>query len=348
MLLENWMRFAFRTLPLMLLVLIAREASALDTIKLVKGSASGTVTAVSAQEVTLQRGGKSEKIPVNEIESIKFDGEPPDLNVARSSALNGDYDNALKSLAKIAPSAGTRPEVKQEIEFFRALATARQALAGEGEVNAAGSQMHAFVTGNSNSFHFFDASEVLGDLLLAAGKFAEAQATYAKLEQAPWPETKIRAALAKGRALQGQGKPTEALAAYDHALALAEKAAGDQAKAQVVTATLGRAAALADAGKTDEAIAAVEQVIAAADPADAQLHAKAYVTLGNCLNKAGRKQDALMAFLHVDVLYFGFPQEHAEALANLSLLWQELKKADRALEARQTLVERYKNSRWAK
>lgn len=342
------MRFAFRILSLVLLGLMAREAAAIDTIKLVKGSASGTITAISAQEVTLQRGGKTEKIAVNEIESIKFDGEPPDLNVARSSALSGDYDNALKSLAKIAPGAGTRAEVKQEIEYFRALATARQALAGEGEVNAAGSQMYTFVTGNPNSFHHLEASEVLGDLLLAAGKFSEAQAAFAKLEQAPWPDMKIRGAMAKGRALQGQGKAAEALAAFDNALALAEKATGNQAPAQVVTATLGRAAALADAGKADEAIASVEKIIAAADPADAQLHAKAYVTLGNCLNKADRKQDALLAFLHVDVLYFGFPQEHAEALANLSLLWQELKNADRALEARQTLVERYKNSRWAK
>jgi tetratricopeptide (TPR) repeat protein len=148
--------------------------------------------------------------------------------------------------------------------------------------------------------------------------------------------------------LQGQGKAAESLAAFDAALSLAEKLTGDQAKAQVVTATLGRATALAAAGKAEEAVAAVEQVIAGADAADAQLHAKAYVALGNCLNKAGRKQDALLAFLHVDVLYFGFPEEHAEALANLSLLWQELKNADRALEARQTLVDRYKNSRWAK
>ncbi|MBI3464145.1 MAG: hypothetical protein HY000_13980 [Planctomycetes bacterium] len=342
------MKFTVRILPLILLGLLAQTTSAVDTIDLVKGTANGKVTGMTAQEVTLQSGGRTEKVPVNDIESIRFEGEPPELNTARTAAMRGDYDNALKALAKVAPAAGTRPEVKQEIEFFRALATARQALAGEGEVREAGNQMRAFVTGNLNSFHFLEASEVLGDLYLAAGAFPQAQTEYAKLEQAPWPEMKVRGAIAKGRALQAQGKPADALAAYDSALAIADKAAGDQAKKQVITATLGRAGALAEAGKAEEAIAAVEKVIAEADPADAHLHARAYVTLGNCLNKAGRKQDALLAFLHVDVLYFGFPQEHAEALANLSLLWQELKNADRALEARQTLVERYKNSRWAK
>jgi tetratricopeptide (TPR) repeat protein len=319
-----------------------------DTVDLVKGTAAGTVTGMTAQEVTLQRGGRTEKIAVNEIKSIRFEGEPPELNPARTAALRGDYENALKGLTKIAPAANMRPEVKQEIDFLRALVTGRQALAGAGEVNDAGKLVFAFVNGNRNSYHFLEASELLGDLLVAAGKFAEAQAEYAKLEQAPWPEMKVRGALAKGRALEAQGKAAEALTAFDAALALAEKGAGDQAKAQVIAARLGRASALAGSGKADEAVAAVEQVIAGADASDAQLHARAYVTLGNCLNKAGRKQEALLAFLHVDVLYFGFPQEHAEALANLSLLWQELKNADRALEARQTLVERYKNSRWAK
>lgn len=43
------MRFAFRILSLVLLGLMAREAAAIDTIKLVKGSASGTITAISAE-----------------------------------------------------------------------------------------------------------------------------------------------------------------------------------------------------------------------------------------------------------------------------------------------------------
>jgi outer membrane protein assembly factor BamD (BamD/ComL family) len=42
------------------------------------------------------------------------------------------------------------------------------------------------------------------------------------------------------------------------------------------------------------------------------------------------------------------PESHAEALFNLTQLWDQLHRADRAAEARQTLEEQYKNSRWAK
>ena len=54
-----------------------------------------------------------------------------------------------------------------------------------------------------------------------------------------------------------------------------------------------------------------------------------------------------MAFLHVDSLYFGVPEQHAEALANLSTLWKDVQKGDRAAQALEQLKERYPNSRWA-
>jgi hypothetical protein len=66
------------------------------------------------------------------------------------------------------------------------------------------------------------------------------------------------------------------------------------------------------------------------------------------LRKAGRTKEALLAFLHVDVLYFTTPEAHAEALANLAELWEEVQKPERAVKARQVLQERYGSSPWAK
>ena len=92
----------------------------------------------------------------------------------------------------------------------------------------------------------------------------------------------------------------------------------------------------------------VEGILAKADPENVELHARAYNTLGNAWKKAGRDKEALLAFLHVDVLYFAVPEAHAEALANLSELWTKMHKTRRAARARNILDERYKNSRWAK
>jgi outer membrane protein assembly factor BamD (BamD/ComL family) len=42
------------------------------------------------------------------------------------------------------------------------------------------------------------------------------------------------------------------------------------------------------------------------------------------------------------------PSAHAEALANLVDLWEQVHKIDRANSARKILQERYKDSPWAK
>ena len=100
--------------------------------------------------------------------------------------------------------------------------------------------------------------------------------------------------------------------------------------------------------KPDEAIAIVEEIIQKGDPEDAPLMARAYNVLGNAQRQAGRVKEALLAFLHVDILYSSVPDAHAEALSNLAELWQQVHKTDRANRARQTLEELYKDSPWAK
>ena len=42
------------------------------------------------------------------------------------------------------------------------------------------------------------------------------------------------------------------------------------------------------------------------------------------------------------------PDAHAEALANLADLWEQVHKTERANRARKTLEEEYKDSPWAK
>ena len=95
-------------------------------------------------------------------------------------------------------------------------------------------------------------------------------------------------------------------------------------------------------------IKAVDEILAKADPEDVELHARAYNTKGTALRKTGRTKEALLAFLHVDVLYFAVPEAHAEALANLAELWNELNRTERAMRARDLLESQYANSPWAR
>jgi tetratricopeptide (TPR) repeat protein len=217
--------------------------------------------------------------------------------------------------------------------------------------------MIGFVGEGSNNYHYLEACEVVGDLLVAIRQHAKAQEYYQQLAQAPWPDYKMRAAvavgralLAEGRSLSADGETEEAKKKLDGALksfedALAVEAQGPSAGRQRLAATLGKARCLAEAGQADEAVKLVVDVIAkATNPEEVQLHAQAYNTLGLAHREAGRTKDALMAFLHVDILYFASPSEHIEALENLIPLWKQVRKPQRADEAAKILSDRYKRS----
>ena len=334
--------------PLILSVVPAGVAQAVsDRVRLTRGSETGEVTEMTPLAVTLNKGAPgSETVAVNEIKSIVFDGEPAELSQARVNAANGAYQNALATLAKIDDGSLRRDFIQQDVAFYKAWCAAHLALAGDGEIADAGRQLNNFVRNHPQSFHYLAAVEKMGDLLMAGERYGSAQKQYADLAKAPWPDYKIRAAVLIGRTLQAQGKHAEAIRQFD--AALATTADGAESQSQRLAATLGKAVSLAETGGVDEAVNIIEKLIHDADPQQKELHARAYNALGRCYGKAGKTKDALLAYLHVDVLYNNVPEAHAEALAHLAPLWKAIGQDERAREARRLLEERYGSSRWAR
>ena len=318
-------------------------AAETDRIRLLKGSETGEITDMTPLEVTL-KGGK--KIPVNQIKMILFDSEPSELSQARTAVNNGSFAKATQMLDRIDASKIDRDFIKQDIDYYQAYIPARLALSGEGDVLDAGRKLNAFVKSYPNNFHYLDASEAMGDLLMVSERYDNAQKQYAELAKAPWPDYKMRAGVASGRALQAQGKHAEAIRQFESVLSMADDSA--EARNQKLSATLGKAVSLAESGKVDEAAGIIEKIIQDADPGQRELQARAYNALGTCYEKAKRNKEALMAFLHVDVLYSTVPEAHAEALAHLVPLWQAVGQPDRARESRELLQQKYAKSKWAK
>ncbi len=308
-----------------------------------------TVKKMSPLEVVVEQAGQEIKIPVNEILGIVFQGEPAALNTVRTYATAGRYQDALDILndpQKIPPEELDRPVLKQEAEFYKAYCLAKLALAGSADIQEAGKSLLSFVQNHAASYHFYEAQELLGNLLVAAGKYKEAEAYYRTVAKTPWPDYQIRAGVALGRLALAQNRIDDAEKIFETVLSIS--ASGGQAELYRLEAQLGKARCLAEKGKTDEARKIVEDIIALADPEHQELHARAYNTLGAIERKAGRTKEALLAFLHVDVLYSANGEQHAEALANLVELWNQLHKPERATQARQILETRYKQSPWAK
>jgi len=327
-------------------LLLATAALAVDRVKLsTGGQQTGDVTGSTPTELTLEIGATKKQLPVNELESVQFEGEPTGLTQARLAVAGGRYADAATQLAKIPQGDLKRPILNQEVQFYQALTAARLALGGNGSIQDAGKRMLAFEKSNPTSFHSFEACEALGDLLVAMGNFPVAEAYYTKIATAPWPEYKMKAAALTGRALVGQKKYDQAIARFDQVLA--SDLQGSQARAQKIAATLGKAEALSGAGKPQDAVALVDEVIGKAGPDDDELLARAYTVKGASLKAAGQVKPAIVAYLHVDLLYPRFPAIHAEALGQLTELFTADNKTQRAAQARSTLKQKYPQSSWA-
>jgi len=319
----------------------------LDSIKTKSGVTLCKVVGASPLKVEIEQGAAAERkeIPVNQIDAIFYSDEPTPLKNAKNYILGERYEEALNALARIKTSDVSRKELREDIEFYTALAAAQSAIAGSGKIADAGRLMIAFIKNYPESYHYFQASEIVGDLLVANRSYAQAEEYYAKVAEAPWLDYRMRAGVAVGRALLAQGKNSEALNAFEKVLADERPDALSQAQRQA--AKMGKAAVLVALKKNDEAVKLVESIIQQADPDDSSVMARAYNILGNALRQAGKDKEALLAFLHVDLLYSSVADAHAEALYNLAELWDQLHKTDRAARARQILDQQYKNSPWA-
>jgi len=338
-----------RSLALLTAAVVFSTAPALaqqDTI-IGKGGSPirGTIVGISPTTVKIETTGATRDIETREIQKLSFGDEPADVTSARDQAIAGQYENALASLKKVNQAEIQNAAIKQEVGYYSAFCNAKLAMTAGGDKAAAIAELKAFIGQNRTTFHFFEGVQLLGDLNFADAKYADAATFYGLLGQAEWPEYKMRAAVQQARAQSAEGKYPEALAAYDQILASGLNT--PEAAVQKMHATVGRAVCLAATGKHEEGITIIEDLIAKNDPSDASLFGRAYNALGACYEKAGKPQDALMAYLHTDVLFFKDSESHAEALYRLSKLWAAVNKADRAVEARSTLQSRYPGSRWA-
>jgi tetratricopeptide (TPR) repeat protein len=334
-------------------LLLVGQASAVDAIKK-HGNAprlAGTLKAITQNDVTIEVQGRAEKVPVTDVDAIEFDGEPSELKLARGSIRTGGDKNALQFLDKIDATKITNKGIKQDLAFYKAMAHGRSALRGEGDINKAGADLFTFIGANADSYHYYAAQELMGDLLVANNKIDDAIKVYGVLDASPFDEYKMRAGVAVGRALMTKKDFPGALAAFDKVLGLpfnpmTQK--GTSAESQRFAAILGKAQCQANTGGYDEAIKELEgTIIPNLNPEEARLQAAAYNTLGNCYNqKPDGKKAALLAFLHVDVLYNTVPAEHAEALWNLSNLWIDIGKNERGQECLNKLNRLYPASPW--
>ena len=323
-----------------------------DVIRTIDGDRLAvTVTGSSRDGLTIEdREGTQRLVSVAEIIDVQFEGEPQELRTARNLLARGRGGDALAELAKIdADTVGQLTDLmKADQAFLAAASTAETALLDSGNgprLREAGREVLAFATAHPQSFRYYRTRELIGDLLAASGDTAKASEYYDQLAAGP-AAMKIRAATARGRMLLAAGDHAGAVAAFEQATAI--DATDPASLEQKRLASLGKARGLGARGKGAEAIAVVNQLLDGANPEDAELLGPAYNALGDAHRAAGRLQDAALAYLTVDLVYNTNPAAHAEALAKLAAVWDEIGQPERGREARTALQATYPETSWAR
>ena len=191
-----------------------------------------------------------------------------------------------------------------------------------------------------SSRHILGARACLARVQLASGDIAGAEAAIADL--ARLPKGAERAAVLRTKLLAKQNKHKEAIVELDQA----DRWRLPRDRNACARPSSPRPRASQRPKDFTKAETLLHEVIQATPPEDAAGQAPAYNTLGDCLRAANRPKDALLAYLHTDLLYSKDKEEHPRALHQIALLFRQLKQDGRADEFAQRLKTEYPRSRW--
>jgi tetratricopeptide (TPR) repeat protein len=309
------------------------------TIKAPGNQLQGQITSESPTEVKIKTAvGGEQSVPVDQIDTITYDGAPPSYALAESRANSGALAEAADLYQKAVGEAQSKPTLERAAQFGRAEALAELALVDPGKADDAITALDGVVKSGPNSRQLGPALLLLVRVHMSRGDTAKAEAALTELNsRVPWASN--RTAVLRARLMGKKGDHDAALKALDGIVATAPKGS-----AQAREALLAKADSLAATKKFAEAEAAVRDVIEQANPEDVAVQAEAYNTLGDCLRSAGKPKEALLAYLRTDILYSSAKDEHARALAQIVELWRELKQDARAIEKLEELKQQYPNS----
>jgi len=309
---------------------------------------AGTIEQITANGIVMSTGNGKETIPAPNVDYVRFDRELPQMSGARGLMKKGDYAQAFKQLNVL--TQPTRLAEIEEVAFRKAVCLVNMAMPRDASAKlTAAKGMLEFTNTHPNSFHFFEANKLLGDVLVAAGKNSAAITYYDKLAQSRWPAYQMQGKLAKADLLYLAKKFAEAKKEYESIMTM--EATDKVAQGFRLQGRLGYAACLAGMNEPAKALTITQEVIKNADPAAEQMHARAYNTLGKCYLKSDgddATKQALRAFLIVDIVYGSYPDEHAEALYYLQGLWTKSGDRSNGNESRARLQQQYPTSIWTK
>lgn len=291
---------------------------------------TGKILAISAENVTVEVRGERREIAAPKISATEFDGEPGAIKIARGAFAARRFAEVLERLEKLDAVTLSTLFMQQEFAYFR--------VAAKTHLNdaAAFKELEDFVQNHKNSYHYFEICELCGDLATKQGRTKDAKKTYTLLLAAPWPEPQQRARVALGMIELTHNDIQKARQYFE---SVKNEQSESQANSSGGKSLVGLALCLAAEEKFEEAILELEKLAETKD--DAIFSAFVYDSLGSVYERANKPNEAILAYMHTDILFSAAQEEHMRALTALSKLWRQVNKPERAADAEKRLKELY-------
>jgi len=305
----------------------------------------GDITSISRTEVVLTgRTNKKEyRIPANEIERVRWESENPQVSQNRIEERNGQFDKAIAGYQTALKDAAN-DNMRTDLEFHIARATAAKALKDEEKFDDAIALLEKFRTAHSTNFRYFEALRLLAQVAMAKGDVEKGNAALQAMAEAPWTDFKMETDILKAKVALAHDDVGAALKALDSVISVAPSTPAE--KSRRYEALLTKAACLQKQMKYQQATDVLTGILDEAADEDTKTLAETCIRLGDCYQAGGRTKEAILAYLRVDILFPKEKKQHAESLYYLSRLFAQDGKPDKASDAAARLQDHYPRSPW--
>jgi tetratricopeptide (TPR) repeat protein len=343
-------------LPVLLMFAILPLFARADNV-FVKGREKGVFGDVKSEDasgVTVLVKKTTEKFPAADVLDIHYDDlKPSELRLAggaykiakdadkdsdnadpakRKTALSSAIAKYNETLKKIDPKS-PHPNATRTIRYRIAALMLKQAQDNKTSTANAIAELQKFRAEFPTGWQVVHVMPLIAQAQMDAGDFKGAAGTFEDMAQMDALPADVKSN-AELMIVQVAVRANDIPLAQKKLAALEAKAKGNPKFASRVMMT--KAEVLVGLKQNDEAIKLLNQVIK--ENNDKETKGLAHNTLGECLFKATKYNEALWEFIWVDTVFNQDKNQHAKALYYLWKTFEQLNNAERAQECREILL----------
>ena len=268
--------------------------------------------------------------PFLEGQKAEKDAEAADA-AARKKLLSLAIVKYEETVKKMGQDTKGQKNAARNLEYKIALLTLKQADDASGTDKAIG-KLEAFRKDHGNSWQIHHVMPMIAQIQMDNGKFTDAAETFKAMAamEVLTPEVKSDAELRVVEVMVRAKKIEEANKMLD----TLEKKFGKN-PSMAARVKLARAEVLVGLNDFAKAVPLLQDIVK--NSTDKQTKALSHNSLGECLFKQQKYQEALWEFLWVDAVYNQDKSQHAKALFYLWKTFEQLNDAERARQCRESL-----------